>query len=251
MPFLFVLILSLSGCVHSFKKQKGKASPKIYFDKAVYYKEKTNYSKALENLNKLKQQFFYSSYNEKALLLTADIYFEQEKFPKATRSYEKHLNLYPNKKRDYVLYKIGLSYKNQLPDRAEHDLSLAEPALKAFSLLLKSKTKSPYKQKALIEKQKILDQKASKELKTALFFKTQGWNQAGLNRIEYFIKNYPKSPLMPKALLTGVQLADLLNKNSKSFKNKLIKNYPKSPEAKAVHKKRHSGFLKNLNKKLL
>ena len=41
---------------------------------------------------------------------------------------------------------------------------------------------------------------------------------------------------MPKALLTGLQLANSLNKNSDEFKNKLITDYPHSPSAQSLHK---------------
>ena len=249
MPIFLLLPFLLSSCVHS--PQLDKPSAKFYFDKAIYYKEKGNDIKALENLRKLRQQFFYSLYNEKALLLTADIHFAQDRFPQAVKSYEKHLNFYPSNQKDYVLYQIGLSYKNQLPHRPEHDLSLAEPALKAFSTLLNLKSDSPYKLKAKIEKQKILDTKASKELKIALFYKKQGWNQAGFNRIQYFIKNHPTSPLMPQALLTGFQLANLLNINSEEFKKNLIKNYSDSQEAKSIYKEKDSSFLNKWKQKLL
>ena len=251
MRFFLFLPLILTGCIHSSQKQKKERGPGFYFDRAVYYKEKTNYMKALEQLKELRKQFFYSSYNQKALLLTADIYFAQDKYSQAAQSYEKHLDLYPDTKTDYVLYQIGLSYKNQLPYRSENDLSLAEPALRAFNALLNSNTASSYKEKAKIEKQQILDKKASKELKAALFFKGQGWSEASFNRIQYFIKNYPKSPLMPKALLAGFQLAAALDKSSEEFKKKLINNYPNSPEAQTVHQeKQRSGFL-NWKQKLL
>ena len=236
MPLLLVLPFILTSCIHNSGKDSKEISPKFYFDKAIYYKEKANYTKALENLTELRKQFFYSRYNEKALLLTADIHFAQDKYPQAAQSYEKHLNLYPKAQKDYTLYQLGLSYRKQLPYRSDNDLSLADLALKAFDALLNLKSASPYKRKAQIEKQKILDKKASKELKTALFFKTQGWNKASFNRIQYFIKNYPKSPLMSKALLTGFQLAHLLDKNPKEFKDNLIKNYPASQEAKSIHK---------------
>lgn len=250
MSFFLIVFLTFTGCSLN-SKQKKEHSPKFYFDKAVYYKKKTNYPLAFKNLTKLKQQFFYSSYNEKALLLTADIYFAQQKFPLAVQSYEKHLRLYPQKQKDYVLYQMGLSYKNQLPHRSDHDLSLAEPALQAFNKLLKLKPHSSYRKKAQSEKQKILDKQASRELKTAFFFKSQGWNKAGLKRIQHLIKVYPKSPLIPKALLTGFQLAQILNKDTKEFKNQLIKNYPNSKETKTILQKTKPSFVSTWKQKLL
>ena len=94
MRFLLLLPLFFTSCVHNSKDQN-KVSAKLYFDKAVQYKENKNYIKALEKLGELRKQFFYSRYNQKAILLTADIYFAQDKYSQAAQSYEKHLNPLP------------------------------------------------------------------------------------------------------------------------------------------------------------
>ena len=249
MRFFLILFLFFTSCVHKSKKEEN--NPKSHYDEALQKKDRGSYIDALEILTELRKKFFYSRYNQKALLLTADIYFTQYKYPLAVESYKKHLNLYPDKQKDYVLYQLGLSYKNQLPHRAEHDLSLAEPALKAFDALLNLKTSSPYKEKAQKEKQEIEEKKASRELKAALFFKGQGWHKASLKRVQDFIKNYPKSRLLPKALLTGFQLAGLLNKNPEEFKTHLIKSYPDSEEAKSLQEKNTDSFFSQWKKKLL
>ena len=223
----------LLNCAHNSKKVQSAQS---YFEKASRYKEKGNEIKALENLTKIRQGFFFSPYNKKALLMTADIYFDQKKYQQAAQTYKKYQQMHSQQK-DYVLYQLGLSYKNQLPKRSEHDLSFAVPALKAFDQLLALKKKSPYKEKALKAKQEILNKKAERELKVALFFKTQGWHQASFNRIQHFIKRYPKSSFMPEALLTAFELAKKLNKNPDKFKERLLKEYPQSPSAQAVNKK--------------
>ena len=243
-----VLLLSLFfvSCAHNLKSKKVETA-QFYFEKASRYKERGDNIKALENLTKIRQRFFSSSYNQKALLMTADIYFDQKKYPQAVQTYQKYLSLY-FQKRDYVLYQLGLSYKNQLPKRAEHDLSLAVPALKAFDQLLALKKKSPYKQKTLTARQEILDKKAERELKTALFFKTQGWYQAGFKRTQYFIKHYPKSPFLPKALLTAFELAQKLNQNPEQFKERLLKEYPKSPSAQFL---KNNSFFSLIKQKIL
>lgn len=253
MHWLLILPLFFVSCAHQSQQKKSAAKgAAFYFDRALYYKERGNLKKALENLTNLKRQFFYSSYNEKALLLTADIYFAENKFPEAAQTYEKYLNLYPNTKRDYVLYQIGLSYKKQLPRRAEHDLSQAESALRAFNGVLILKSNSPYKKKAQLEKQEVLNKKAEREFKAILFFKSQGWNQAGLTRVKNFIKNYPKSPLQPKALFIGFYLAKELHQDADTFKNALVKDYPNSKEAGEAQKyKASSSSFNRWIKKLL
>ncbi|MCY4321064.1 MAG: tetratricopeptide repeat protein [Bdellovibrionaceae bacterium] len=246
-----ILILSVfiffTGCTHNLKTKEPKTA-KFYFEKASQYKEKGNNAKALEKLTKIRQEFFSSSYNGQALLMMADIYFDQKKYKQASLTYTKYIKFYSDKK-DYVLYQLGLSYKNQLPNRSEHDLSLTASALSAFNQLLALKEKSLYKKKAIKMRQEVLDKKAERELKIALFFKKQGWSQASFKRIQYFIKHYPKSPLMPKALLKAFELAKTLNKDSNQFKARLLKEYPQSPFAKLLNK--DPSFLSVIKEKIL
>ena len=96
--YFFLLPFLLISCVHNSKDQKKSDSPKFYYDRAVQYKKNKNYIKAQEKLKELRKHFFYSLYNQKAVLLMADIYFVQGKYPQAVESYEKHLEFYPTKK---------------------------------------------------------------------------------------------------------------------------------------------------------
>ena len=240
--FLLTVFSLLWACEHSSKSKEVKTA-KFYFEKAQNYKKRKDNIKALESLTKIRQKFFFSPYNKKALLMTADIYFDQKKYQQAVQTYKKYQSRYSQKK-DYVLYQLGLSYKNQLPERSEHDLALALPALEAFDQLLALKTQSPYKKKALKAKQEVLDKKAERELKVALFFKTQAWYQASFKRIKYFILFYPKSPLMPKALLTAVELAEKLNEDTEPFKRRLLEEYPQSSSAQNLEKKSFFSIIK-------
>ena len=247
--FLFFagFIPLLWNCAHQPHLNKTKTA-QSYFEKAGDYRKRGDHIKALENLTKIRQKFFSSPYNKKALLMAADIYFDQAKYQQAAQSYKKYQSLY-SQNRDYALYQLGLSYKNQLPRRAEHDLSMAEPALKDFDRLLALKEKSPYKQKALKARQEIMDKKAERELKIALFFKAQAWYQASFNRMQYFIKHYPKSPLLPKALLGAFELAQKLKRDPAPFKERLLKEYPQSPSAKSLGN--NNSFLFLIQQKIL
>lgn len=230
---LFFLLLCFSACRST---EKAPVSAQFYFDKALKYKKQESYVEALEQLSLLKKHFFYSSYNQKALLLSADIHFEKGDHKVAIRFYERHSKLYPDIQKDYVLYQMGLSFKRRLPTREDKDLSLAVPALKAFDRLLALKTPSPYKQKAREQKQEILNKLASRELKAVLFYKKIGRLRAGFIRVQQIIKDYPQSLLMPKVLFTAVELAGLLKEDPEPFKKSLVKDYPDSEQAKQLNK---------------
>ena len=236
----------MGGCVHNPKLKELKTA-QFYFEKAENYKKKGDNIKALENLTTIRQEFFSSPYNKKALLMMADIYFERQQYQQSAQTYRKYQSLYSQKK-DYVLYRLGLSYKNQLPRRSEHDLKFAKSALRVFDQLLALKDKSPYKKSALKARQEILDKKAERELKIALFFKSQAWYRASFKRVQYFIKHYPQSPLLPKALLTAFELAQKLDQNPEKFKERLLKEFPQSPSAQNLG---NNSFLSVIKRKIL
>ena len=215
--------------------------PDFYLKQARKHKENKNYALALSSLTKLKERFFYGKWSPEALLLKADIYFQQAKYSSAIRHYKSYFRAYPLLKRDYALYQIGMSYKNQLPRRSVHDLKFAEPAIQAFDKLLRLKPSSAYKEKAFEAKKQIEGQLAEKDLRAILFYKKLAWDGPGLSRLKRFIKKYPESPLMPKALLAGLRMAERSKADPKNFKQALRDRYPDSPEFEKS-KKRESFF---------
>ena len=201
---------------------------------------------ALEQLSKLRQEFFNSSYNQKALLMTADIYFNEKKYLQALKSYQKYQKLYPESKTDYILYQTALAYNNQLPKRAEQDLSFADLALTTLKPLIAKP--SPFQEKALKLEKELLNKKAEKDLKRVLFHKNQKQYSTGFKRVKDLLKNYPESSSESKALLTAFQLAEKLNEDSKVFKQKLLEKHPQSLEARLLT---NPSFFQSLKNKIL
>ena len=252
MKFLFVLLpfFLLPSCKH-FSSDSKKQPASYYFERAKRYKEKQNYSEALNQLFSIRKSFFDSPYNQKALLMTADIHFEQEKYPQAITGYKKYQKLYGVADQDYVLYQMSLAYKNQLPKKADYDLSLANKALLKLAGLLK--LNSSYQEKALKIKQEILNKQLEKEVKTVLFFEKLGWNEAGLKRAKRLLSLHPNSHLKPKILLASVRLAEKSQQNPSAFKKELLEKYPKSAYTKSLQKRAYQNkfFIKAIKEKIL
>ena len=230
--FYFLPFFILTSCQNTSKKIQ---TAEYYFKKAEKYKKKQNYPEALNHLFSIRKNFFESPYNQKALLMTADIHFDQKKYPQAVIGYKKYQKFYGSADQAYVLYQISLAYKNQLPKRADYDLSLANSALLTIEKLLS--LNSPYQEKALKMKQEILNKKVEKELKAVLFFEKLGWHKAGLKRAKKLLSLYPNSPFKPKILLASFHLAEKTKEDSSSFKKELLEKYSESPSAKALQDK--------------
>ncbi|MCY4512789.1 MAG: outer membrane protein assembly factor BamD [Bdellovibrionales bacterium] len=234
MPFLFALFIlpSLFSCSHTQKEEK--ASAKATYEKALKQKENRQFVEALETLRKLRKQFIHSSYSARARLLMGDIYFEMEDYPLAAQEYEKFIKIYSSKKRGYALYQLGLTYLKRLPSTADRDLSHSKKALSYFRELQNLKKPDPHKKMAKKHIHFLLSLLAEKELLIASFYERRGWKEAAMKRLEYLLHQYPNTPFIPKALLLAWELSE--GKNTKKFKNRLLKEFPSSPEANQLNK---------------
>jgi len=245
---LILAFFLLSACQHFdfFSKDKVTKTPQYHFEKAKRYKDKQNYSEALNQLFFIRKSFFDSSYQEKALLMTADIHFEQKKYPLAITRYTKHQTLYG--KQAYVLYKISMAYKKQLPKRSDHDLSLTHKALSSLEELLS--LNSSYQAEALNMKKEILNKKREKEFKSILFFEKLGWNKAGLKRAERLLSLNPSPKLKPQILLASIRMAEKSGQDSSLFQKELLEKHPE--EAKSLERfLKKPAFFEQLKRKIL
>ena len=207
-------------------KEKKLSSPKAFYEKALKYKKQSNFQKALETLNKMRQQFPYSSYQTKARQLLGDIYFEQEEYALAADIYKRFSLIYPETNKAYILNQLGLCYLHQLPSTPDRDISKAAPALDYFQKLIYLPGDHPYKKTAKKHKADLLNLKAKKEFMIATFYLKKGWDEAAFNRLNHIIRLYPKSPLISEALFSAYTLAKKLKKDSESYKNRLEKQFP-------------------------
>ena len=189
---------------------------------------------ALETLRKLRKQFIHSSYSARARLLMGDIYFEMEDYALAAKEYERFLKVYFRGKRGYALYQLGLTYLKRLPDTADRDISHSEKALKYFREAQSLKNHGPYKKMAQKHIQFLLSLQAEKEFITASFYKRKGWTAASLKRLKYLFHRYPKSSLIPKALLLAWEMSE--GEKALQFKKKLLREFPSSTEANQMKK---------------
>ena len=225
--------MSLTSCQQLRKYSSNQvSSAQNYYNQALSYQKQKKHHKALRALEALKKDFPYSSYNSIASLLLADLHFQDKEYKKAEGAYRGFQKIYPYEKYLYVHYQLGRCSFYQLPRSADRDLSKAEVALEFFNKV--AKAKSPYQLGAKSYIEKILHLKAEKLYKAASFYFKKDWKESSLDKFQNLIKNYPTSPLVPKALLKSYQLAQKLNRPTAAFKTQLLKQFPESKEAKSL-----------------
>ena len=232
MPFFLIALFFLSVVSCSHTKKKEPVTAKAVYEKALKEKESKQYISALETLRNLRKRFIYSGYSAKAHLLMGDVYFEMRDYGPAESEYQRFLKIYPDGKRDYALYQLGLTYLKRLPATADRDISHADKALKYFNDLKSLKDPGPYKKQAEKHIRFLQNFKAEKEFKIASFYKKRGRRQAVLRRLKNILRLYPESPLISKALFLAWRVSE--GEGALRFKNRLLKDFPDSPSAKRI-----------------
>jgi outer membrane protein assembly factor BamD len=148
----FTLLLSLAavpvltGCAST---TANPDDPEALYKEAEEALKDEHHLVALERFRDVKNRFPYSTRAVDSELRIADTYFAQESYLEAESAYEIFRELHPtHPKIDYVQYRIGLSYFNQIPDHPGRDLSAAYRAIDAFNVLLDKHKSSSFAKEA-------------------------------------------------------------------------------------------------------
>lgn len=145
---LFAVVFALVMVRCSSKQATKEDADSIYQEAEEAYKDE-KYLIAIEKYRDIKNRFPYSARATDAELRIADAYFAQESYIEAESAYEIFKELHPtHPKADYVQYRIGLSFFNQIPDNATRDLTAAYRCIEAFQVLIDKYPSSEYVAKA-------------------------------------------------------------------------------------------------------
>jgi len=203
------------------------------FKVAEDYDKDERYEEAIRRYQDIKNKFPYSKFAILSELAIADAYFKQESYPEAQVAYSNFKDMHPKHARiDYVTYKIGMSYYDQLPSSPDRDLAMANQAISHFDELIQKYPNSEHVKEATENKLKTQKMLSEKEIYIAdFYFKKEQW-LAALNRYESEVKKYPGQALEAKALSRAAICAARLQNMDKarSLFSDLKTRYPESPE---------------------
>lgn len=153
-----------------------------------------HYQLAIDKLKIIKNKYPYSKYAVDASLRLADVYFLQESFTEAALAYETFRDLHPkHPKVPYAMFRIGLSYYNDLPSTIARDVTDAQKAQDAFNDYLHrfpSDENVKEAQKDLAAARQTL---AEKELYVANFYYKRHFYDSAKGRFEKLLKLYPET----------------------------------------------------------
>lgn len=180
---IFGLMAALfSGCAG---RQVDENNPQSVYEDALEDVNDHRYAMALEKLKDVKNRFPYSNYSKLAQLKIADVHFGDEAYVEAASAYETFRDLYPkHEKADFVIFRIGESYFNQLPSTIDRDLAPAWKAIEAFRELQQIYPKSEYVQRSKDLEKQALDKLSDKERYIADFYYKKEMYDSAAKRYE-------------------------------------------------------------------
>lgn len=235
--FIFTVIGLFLGCS---SKEKNANTAEGLYKIAQEYDDAERYEIALQKYADVKNKFPYSSLATSAELAVADVHYKQESFAEAQIAYQNFRDLHPkHAKIDYVIFKTGMSFYQQLPDTVDRDLILANDAIYAFNELIKNYPRSEFLIEAKEKRDKCFVMLAEKELYIGNFYLRHEDYAAALNRFEQMLAKYPALGLDPKGLLGAAKAAAKSDNDLKKQKyiDMLTTKYSDSDEAKSLKSK--------------
>ncbi len=188
---LLALVAAMQLAACSGKKIDESNPQDLYKDAEEDIGDK-RYAMALDKLKALKNKFPYSHLATQSKLRIADVYFEEESFIEAAAAYESFRDMHPkHEKADYVMFRIGESYYQQLPSGVDRDLGPATKAIDAFRELIGLYPKSEYVDTAKKHLSESIEKLAGKEKYIADFYFTREMYDSAAGRYEKMAARFP------------------------------------------------------------
>jgi len=164
--------------------------------------ERRRYIEAREAFRKIVERHPNSSWAPRARFLIGEAFYREAEFDKAVKEFETFLSFYPRHQiADLVRYRLAMSYYDQLKP-VEQDQGLTGKAIEQFKKLVKEYPDSRYATDGLAKIDICRGKLAQKELWVARYYFDQGNPGAARQRLEFVLKEYPRTLVIPEALYT-------------------------------------------------
>ncbi|WP_413576532.1 outer membrane protein assembly factor BamD [Bdellovibrio sp. HCB290] len=226
----------MSGCS---TMERNADTPEGAFAIAEEFDKSERYEEAIRRYTEVKNKFPYSNFATKAELAVADVYYKQESYAEAQVAYQMFKELHPTvPNSDYVQFRLGVSYFNQLPSTIDRDLSLANDTILNLSDLIRKYPNSEYVKEASEKRSATIKMLAEKEDYIGNFYFIREIYGSALKRYEGLYSNYKNLGLDARALSRIVISARKIGDDPKANRYMAIleKDFPGSSELKQAEK---------------
>jgi outer membrane protein assembly factor BamD len=164
------------------------------FELGRRYSKRGYHVRALEEFNRIRNNYRDDPFAVKAELAIADVYFDQAEWDQARLSYEDFLRMHPrHPELDYVVWRIGLTSLKKAAKIAARDQSWTQEAITAWTGFDRRFPDSAHKAEVTEKLAECTERLAKKELLIARFYaKRKAW-RAVEGRARGVLAAYPDS----------------------------------------------------------
>jgi outer membrane protein assembly factor BamD len=196
--FIAVFSLLLISCAKK-EFRKVDAAGNLYVQ-GIEFMKKKKYDKAIENFNKIRENYPFDPLALVADVKLGDAHFARKEWQMAATVYEDFVNGHPeDENAPYVMKQIGLSYEKLSPS-LDRDQANTYKAVERFTFLKNRYPQSRYAQDADTHIKALTAKLAGREFYVGEFYhKTYRYN-AAIMRLEYLLSKFPDTKDREKAL---------------------------------------------------
>lgn len=207
LAFLWIFALSVPEA----RAERPRMTAQQAYELGLRYLKNGSYTKALEQLNRVRTYYRDDPYALKAELAIADVHFKKAEYDAARIAYEEFQRAHPRyRDLDYVVYQLGLTLFKKAPLVAARDQTATREAVNEWAGFGPRFPDSEYRDevdKGLADARARL---ARKELLIARFYERRGAWKSVAGRIEPLLRDYPETPDRVEALgLLGAAYAGM------------------------------------------
>ena len=219
-------LLSAAGC--SLRK---KPTGEDYYAQGQANFQDHEYKAAVENYQKLIDEYPFSPYEEDAELKIGLASYQEKEYAEAIAALDDFQRMHPtSKKLDLVTYYIAMSYYDQI-GREDQDQSKTEAALKRFEEIEQRFPEGSFDELAREHVAVCREMLARHDMVVGSFYYKRANFRAAESRFAELMQKYPDTPVAPDALW---DLGVALEKEGKKYSAAqafaaLEKHYPHTP----------------------
>ena len=221
------LLLVSGGCAWLRPAPTPILPPDELYSQGEQELERRRYIEARDSFRKIVERHPNTSWAPRARFLLGEAFYREGEFDKAVKEFETFLSFYPRHQvADLVQYRLAMSYYDQLKP-VEQDQGLTAKATEQFRKLVKEYPDSRYATDALAKIDICRGRLAQKEVWVATYYFSQGNPGAARQRLEFVLKEYPRTLVIPETLYTlaEVNFAEGKNREAVELLRQLANDY--------------------------
>lgn len=242
-----ILLLLLAACDLMPKRLEdtSKWGAQEFYEKGKEQLTNGDYEGAIQTFESLEARFPYGRYAQQAQLETAYAYYKDEESAAAISAADRFIKLHPNHKNvDYAYYLKGLANFNDnlgilstlvqgilKQDMSERDSKASRESFESFRELINRFPHSQYVSDSKKRMAHLLTVLAKGEVYVARYYMKREAYVAAVNRAQFAVKEYPRTPSTEEALSIMVEAYDALGmvELRNDTERVLAQNFPDSP----------------------